>query len=201
MFTGKTSNRRTGRQAIRAGFVGLAACAALVVLPAGASASGGGIGPNGEPSGSSPTVRGSKAKLKRNGKAVAPAKAPRRVKRAIAAANKIDDKGYRLGGGHGKWRDNAYDCSGAVSYALGKPGAKIVKSSMPSGSYARYGSRGKGNWITWYGDGGHVFVVIAGLRFDTSQPDDGERGPGWSKNVRAGFANVSRRAARHRPGL
>ena len=32
-------------------------------------------------------------------------------------------------------------------------------------------------------------MVIAGLRFDTSQPDDGQEGPGWSKDVKAGLVN------------
>ena len=180
----------------RAKLVGLTACA-LLALPAFAFADGGiGIG------GDDPTVPGDKARLKRNGQAVAPANAPQRVKDAIAAANRIDDKPYKYGGGHASWRDRGYDCSGAVSYALGKPGARIVKSPMPSGSYARWGKRGKGKWITTYANGGHMFVVIAGLRWDTSMPDDGDRGPGWSKNVRAGFRNVSRSSARHwRGGL
>jgi hypothetical protein len=72
---------------------------------------------------------------------------------------------------------------------------------MVSGDFARWGSKGKGNWITTWGDSGHVFVKIAGLRFDTSQPDDGKSGPGWSKDVSKGFVNVSKKAARHKGGL
>jgi len=177
----------------------LAVCAAAALaLPATSVAGGGGISPGG---GGNQTTSGSKAKLKANGKAIAPASAPRRVKRAIEAANNIDDKPYKYGGGHGSWRDSGYDCSGAVSYVLGPKGADLINSPMPSGSFTNWGRKGKGNWITTYANSGHMFVVIAGLRFDTSQPDDRDSGPGWSKDVSAGFANVSRNAARHKGRL
>ena len=174
----------------------VAACAAAALaLPATALAGGGGIG-TGEQ-----TTSGDKAKLRANGKAIAPASAPRAVKRAIEAANDIDDKPYKYGGGHGSWRDSGYDCSGAVSYVLGPKGAGLIDSPMPSGSFTRWGNQGKGKWITTYANSGHMFVVIAGLRFDTSQPDDGRSGPGWSKDISKGFANVSRSAARHKGKL
>lgn len=187
---------RTGR-ARRLAIVGaLAVCASLMALPAGgATAASGGISAGG---GGGATVPGDKAKLRRNGKAVPPENAPWRVKRAIRAGNKIDDKRYCLGGGHGSWRDRCYDCSGAASYVLGRPGAKLLRSPMPSGSFSRWGKRGRGKWITVYSDAGHMFLVVAGLRFDTSMPDDGESGPGWSKRVKQGFRNVSRTTARHK---
>ena len=188
----KVSTRRPQRA------IALAVCAAAALaLPGTALAGSGGIGTGG----GGETTSGDKAKLKANGKAIPPESAPRRVKRAIRAGNEIDDKPYKWGGGHGDWRDSGYDCSGAVSYVLGDKGAKILDSPMPSGSFAKWGGKGKGKWITWYGDSGHVFVVIAGLRFDTSQPDDGKSGPGWSKDVSKGFANVSKSAARHKGRL
>jgi hypothetical protein len=178
----------------------LAVCAAAVLtLPTTAFAGGGGIGTGG--GGDAQTTSGDKAKLRANGKAIAPASAPRAIKEAIDAANSIDKYPYRMGGGHGSWNDNAYDCSGAVSYVLGPKGAGLIDHPMVSGDFARWASKGKGNWITTYGDSGHVFVVIAGLRFDTSQPDDGRSGPGWSKDVSKGFVNVSKSAARHKGGL
>ena len=45
-----------------------------------------------------------------------------------------------------------------------------------------------------------AYVVIAGLRLDTSQPDDGAESPGWSKDVKAGLVNGPFRK-RHYPGL
>jgi cell wall-associated NlpC family hydrolase len=165
----------------------LVACAAVAALaiPASASAAGsGGVGPTSAPP---PPAPGSKAKLTSTGQARPPADAPQEVKDAIAAANSIDDAGYCTGGGHGK--GNCYDCSGAVSYVLGPHGAGILKSPLDSGSLERWGERGRGSWITVYTNSGHAMVVIAGLRFDTSQPDDGQEGPGWSKNVKEGMVN------------
>ena len=184
------------RKSHRAATFAVCAAAALA-LPATSLAGGGGIGTGG----GGETTSGDKAKLKANGKAIAPASAPSRVKKAIEAANAIDDKPYKYGGGHGSWRDSGYDCSGAVSYVLGPKGAGLIDSPMPSGSFTNWGSKGKGKWITTYADSGHMFVVIAGLRFDTSQPDDGKSGPGWSKDISKGFANVSRTAARHKGRL
>src|SRR4051794_2638474 len=51
-----------------------------------------------------------------NGKARPPAGAPAAVKRAIRAGNRLQRKDYRWGGGHTRWEDDAYDCSGASSY-------------------------------------------------------------------------------------
>lgn len=166
----------------------VALCAGAVALPGSALAAGsGGVGPGGS---TAPTVTpGSKAKLLPSGLAAAPADAPPQVQQAIAAANEIDDRGYCSGGGHGQWKSRCYDCSGAVSYVLGPRGAGILDSPLPSGDFKRWGEPGKGGWITVYYNGGHAFVAIAGLRFDTSIPDDGESGPGWSKDIKAGFAN------------
>jgi hypothetical protein len=146
-------------------------------------ASGGGIGTGDDP----PTTTGKRAKLK-DGYAIAPASAPKRVKRAIEAANEIvKGKGYCLGGGHQRWRSKCYDCSGTVSYAIGDPGARLLDYALPSGDLERWGRKGKGNWMTVYANGGHAFAVIAGLRLDTSQTAGA--GPGWSTDVKAGMAN------------
>jgi hypothetical protein len=145
-------------------------------------AGSGGLGVGGE---DAPV--GSRAKLV-DGLAVPPAGAPEKVVRAIEAANRIvNGKPYCLGGGHARWQDRCYDCSGTVSYALGKPGARVLKAPMPSGSFMNWGEPGKGEWITVYANGGHMYAVIAGLRLDTSMTD-GE-GPGWSteQRVQKGF--------------
>jgi hypothetical protein len=136
------------------------------------------------------------------GQAVAPANAPPAVKAAIAAANRIAHLPYRYGGGHGKVEDTAYDCSGAVSYALIKAG--LLRSPLPSGPLSRWGEPGKGRWITVYAHSGHAFIVIAGLRFDTGwRGNEGAlngtapgRGPRWSgPRPTGGFV------ARHPAGL
>ncbi len=136
-----------------------------------AQAASGGTGPKAD--------RGKRARLV-NGRAVAPAGAPWRVKRAIEAANAIvKGKPYCYGGGHRRWKSPCYDCSGSVSYALGRKGARLIKAPMPSGSFMRWGRRGKGRWITVYANRGHMYAVIAGLRLDTSMTAGS--GPGWSR--------------------
>ena len=47
-----------------------------------------------------------------HGKAIAPSNAPWKVQKVIAAANRIRNKPYKWGGGHGRWNDSGYDCSG-----------------------------------------------------------------------------------------
>jgi cell wall-associated NlpC family hydrolase len=117
-----------------------------------------------------------------NGRAVPPADAPPAVKKVIAAANKIRTKPYVYGGGHGRWWDAGYDCSGAVSFAL--HGGSLIDTPMPSGSLAGWGSAGRGRWITVYANGGHAYAIVAGLRWDTAGTTNGT-GPRWHKSLRA----------------
>lgn len=124
-----------------------------------------------------------------HGKALAPDCAPGRVKDVIAAANKIRKKPYRWGGGHGSWKDSGYDCSGAVSYAL--HAGHFLSSPLDSSGLARWGKRGKGNWITVYGAPSHAYMVVAGLRFDTAMVRGD--GPGWSKHLRSTPENYTKR--------
>jgi len=153
----------------------LVVLAALALIVPATAQAGGGLSTS-----SNPTVPGSKAKLV-NGKAVAPADAPRRVQKVIAAANKIRNKPYKWGGGHGSWKDKGYDCSGAVSYAL--HGGRLLDTPLDSTGLSRYGQKGKGSWISVYGNPGHAYMIVAGLRFDTSMTPG--NGPGWSKTKRS----------------
>jgi peptidoglycan hydrolase-like protein with peptidoglycan-binding domain len=129
------------------------------------------------------TAPGSKATMASDGlHAVAPADAPPEVQAAIAAANKIVGKPYKYGGGHGQWEDSGYDCSGLVSYAL--HGAGLLDQPLSSGEFAGWGVSGKGTWITVYGNSGHAYATIAGLRLDTSGSDG--KGPRWHTDQRSG---------------
>jgi hypothetical protein len=159
----------------------LAIAGTLLMLPAGpASANSGGTGPGGGGGGNNSqgcTARDD-AQLN-NGKATIPCSAPTRVAKVIRAANEIaKGKGYCYGGGHQSFKDNCYDCSGAVSYAL--HGGNFVKSPMPSSGYYNWGSKGKGNWITVFTKDSHMYAKIAGLRWDTS--NTAGAGPGWAKS-------------------
>jgi len=112
------------------------------------------------------TVPGTVAQLLPDGSAAAPADAPPAVQQAIFTANKIQSKPYIYGGGHRKFEDKGYDCSGTVSYALN--GGDLLDSPLDSGSFMKWGEKGEGTWITVYTNPGHAYAVIAGLRLDTS---------------------------------
>ncbi len=129
-----------------------------------------------------------------DGRAVAPADAPPAVRAAIDAANRIVGKPYRYGGGHARFEDRGYDCSGTVSYALRAAG--VLARPLDSGSLLRWGRRGRGAWITVYTNPGHAFVVIAGLRLDTSAAGDpsGAKGPRWRPALRSTEGFRARRA-------
>ena len=126
------------------------------------------------------------------GRAIPPADAPAAVKRVIAAANRIRTKPYVWGGGHGRWWDGGYDCSGAVSYAL--HGGELIDSPLPSGPMESWGSPGSGRWITVYANAGHAYAVIAGLRWDTSGNSSGT-GPRWHTDMADSRGFVARHPA------
>ena len=136
---------------------------------------------------------GPRARVLSDGTAVAPRRAPGVVKRVILAGNEIARFPYKWGGGHGAWRDTGYDCSGSVSFALA--GAGLLRSPMASGGFMNWGDPGPGDWITIYANNGHIFMIVAGLRFDTS--GRGRAGTRWQKAIRpaGGFA------VRHPPGF
>jgi cell wall-associated NlpC family hydrolase len=135
-----------------------------------------------------------RAALTKDGLARAPGNAPQAVRAVIAGGNAIADFPCVWGGGHGSFEDSGYDCSGSVSYALAAAG--LLDSPMASGPFMKYGEPGRGKWITIYANAGHMFMVVAGLRFDTSGRS-GPRGSRWQAAPR----NVSGFVARHPPGL
>ena len=171
----------------------VASCACLLGVT-NAVAAGGGTGLPGEDPLPGPP---GKAKILKSGDALAPKDAPTAVVRAIAAANRINHLPYRWGGGHASWDSKGYDCSGAVSYALGDRGAGLLSSPLPSGPLMSWGKRGKGKWITIYANPGHVYAEIAGLRWDTSRAGasnvvPGGTGPRWAKQLRSHSGYVAR---------
>jgi hypothetical protein len=141
---------------------------------------------------SHPTVPGYVARLI-HGIAYAPSYAPFAVQRAIWAGNRLRHKPYIYGGGHGSFSDTGYDCSGTVSYVLHAAG--LLRTPMDSSDFENYGASGAGQWITVYTNAGHAFVVIAGLRLDTSAAGDlsHESGPRYRPHLRT----ISGYTARH----
>jgi cell wall-associated NlpC family hydrolase len=195
------------RKALRAAIAAGALAVAVLIAPASAQATfgSGGTGvvlPKEDVGGGAPALLlpptpapGAVARMARDGRtAIPPAAAPPAVKQAIYAANEITRKPYRYGGGHRRVKDSGYDCSGAVSYAL--RGAGVLPSPLHSSAFMRWGKPGPGQWITVYTHSGHAYVVIAGLRFDTSGPGGG-RGPRWRTGARSSRGYV----LRHPDGL
>ena len=171
----------------------LLVCVLAALMPAGPA----GASTTGGASFQPPPPPPKKAKIVR-GKAIAPRNAPRKVRQIIKAGNRIIGKPYKWGGGHASATrlDNGYDCSGSISYAL--RGARLIRSPMASGPFMSWGRRGPGKWVTVYAHGGHAYMVVAGLRLDTSMRDNPSRtGPQWSKRLR----KSARFRARHPRGL
>ena len=133
-----------------------------------------------------PPAPGATATLLPDGRAVPPASAPPAVAAAIEAANAISDTPYLWGGGHGSFASSGYDCSGAVSFALN--GGGFLDSPLDSTGLAFWGEEGAGSWVTVYANSGHVYAVIAGLRWDTS----GGAGPRWHPDMRSSAGFVPR---------
>jgi hypothetical protein len=115
------------------------------------------------------------------------------VARVVRAANRIQSKPYKYGGGHGRWNDSGYDCSGSVSYAL--HGGRLLSSALTSGGFMSWGAPGKGRRITIYASPSHVYMVIDGRRFDTTGRS--ETGSRWQASDRSSAGYV----VRHPPGL
>ncbi len=146
---------------------------------------------------------GDRAQLLPSGLAAAPASAPLAVKEIISAGNQIVGKPYVYGGGHGLPLSEiapAYDCSSSVEHLL--YGARLLPVTYggSSSELASFGAPGTGQWVTLYANPDHVFMYVAGLRWDTynaAGPGDGSNGIGWHPLIRdsAGFV------ARHPVGL
>jgi hypothetical protein len=148
-------------------------------------------------------VPGARAQLLSDGQAAAPQDSPLAVQEMIAAGNRIAGRPYVYGGGHGLALSTlapAYDCSSSVEHLL--YGARLVPVTYAAASseLESFGAPGPGRWVTLYANADHVFMYVAGLRWDTHDaagPGDGSAGIGWHPLVRdaAGFV------ARHPEGL
>jgi cell wall-associated NlpC family hydrolase len=114
-----------------------------------------------------------------NGLAAAPMSAPESVQKVIWAGNEIIGLPYIFGGGHASFDSPGYDCSGTVSYAL--HGGALLTTPEDSSEFMVWGSHGAGRWIAVFGNAGHAYMDVAGLRLDTSAADDptDQQGPRW----------------------
>ncbi|MGO9819771.1 MAG: hypothetical protein ACLPTJ_03835 [Solirubrobacteraceae bacterium] len=142
------------------------------------------------------TASANQATLTPSGLAIAPIDAPAAVQEVIAAGNEIAKLPYRYGGGHLTYEDTAYDCSGSISYVFAA--AHLLDHTVVSGQLMNWGDPGPGKWITIFANAGHVFMYVAGLRFDTvALAETGDR---WSARP-ADEPDLSSFAVRHPAGL
>jgi hypothetical protein len=150
-----------------------------------------------------PVTSGPRARLLSNGLAAAPASAPAAVKGIIAAGNQIVGKPYEYAGGHGLPLNQVaptYDCSSSVEHLLYGGQLLPVAFDAASGYFENWGASGVGKWVTIYASADHIFMYVAGLRWDTHNaagPDDGTTGIGWHPLVRESEGFV----VRHPVGL
>jgi cell wall-associated NlpC family hydrolase len=129
-----------------------------------------------------------------NGTIPIPADVPEVVQKVVAGANEIADFPYVFGGGHASFVDNAYDCSGSVSYALAAGG--LLGSPETSGELERWGVPGPGRYITVYANAGHTYMYVDGILYDTA----GRSGVYASRWLVGGTDNRGY-VVRHYPGL
>ncbi len=150
-----------------------------------------------------PTIAGTTARLLTDGSAAAPAAAPGPVRGIIAAGNQIAGRPYLYGAAHGLPLNQlapAYDCSSSVEHLLYGGGLLPAGYGAASAALETWGRPGPGRWVTLYANPDHVFMYVAGLRWDTwnaAGSGDGSAGIGWHPLVRdaAGFV------VRHPEGL
>jgi len=129
-----------------------------------------------------------------NGTIPIPTNVPEAVQRVIAGANAIADFPYVFGGGHGSFVDNAYDCSGSVSYALAAGG--LIAAPETSGELETWGAPGPGRYITVLANAGHTYMYVDGILFDTA----GRSGV-YASRWQVSPTNNAGYVVRHPPGL
>lgn len=116
------------------------------------------------------TVPGGDSIVGNDGAIPIPRDVPEVVQRVIAGANAIANFPYVYGGGHASFVDNAYDCSGSVSYALAAGG--LLSAPETSGQLESWGVPGPGKWITVYANAGHTYMYVnvggAWMLYDTA---------------------------------
>jgi cell wall-associated NlpC family hydrolase len=129
-----------------------------------------------------------------NGTLPIPTNVPEVIQKVVAGANEIADFPYVFGGGHASFVDNAYDCSGSVSYALAAGG--LLSAPETSGTLESWGVSGPGKYITVYANAGHTYMYVDGILYDTA----GRSGT-YASRWQVGGTDNSGYVVRHYPGL
>jgi hypothetical protein len=144
--------------------------------------------------------------------ALVPEQAPPVVQAMVIAGNELQDLPYGPAGHPDPRGADSEDCSSTLNYALYRSGvrpiAEILRENPLAQDYVSWGDPGPGRWVSIYATTAptdHVFVVIAGLRLDTSHngtdvgPNRDEDGPRW--RILDHIPTWARWSVRHPPGL
>jgi hypothetical protein len=160
------------------------------------------------------TISGTRAVLSPNDGhlALVPEQAPSIVQAMVIAGNELQDLPYGPDGHPDPLGAPDEDCSSTVNYVLYRSGvrplAEILRENPLAQDYVAWGDAGPGRWVTIYATTvptDHVFIVIAGLRLDTSHngtdigPNRAEGGPRWRVFDR--IPTWAHWSVRHPPGL
>jgi transglycosylase-like protein with SLT domain len=160
------------------------------------------------------TIPGERAVLSpQNGHvALVPEDVPAAVQAMVVAGNELQDLPYGPTGHPDPAGATSEDCSSTVNYVLDRAGvrplAEIVRENPLAQDYVDWGAPGPGRWVTIYATTAptnHVFIVIAGLRLDTSHngtdvgPNRYEDGPRW--RILDHIPEWAHWSVRHPPGL
>ncbi len=144
--------------------------------------------------------------------ALVPTEVPAVVQAMIVAGNELQELPYGPAGHPDPRGATSEDCSSTVNYVLFRSGvrpiAEIVRDNPLAQDYIDWGLPGPGRWVTIYATASptaHVFIVIAGLRLDTSHdgtdvgPNRDEDGPRW--RILDHIPTWAHWSVRHPPGL
>ncbi len=144
--------------------------------------------------------------------ALVPEEVPSVVQAMVIAGNELQDLPYGPDGHPDPRGALDEDCSSTVNYVLYRSGVRpigeIVRENPLAQDYVHWGAPGPGRWVTIYATDAptaHVFIVIAGLRLDTSHngtdvgPNRDEDGPRW--RTLDHVPTWAHWSVRHPPGL
>jgi hypothetical protein len=137
---------------------------------------------------------------------------PTTVQAMVVAGNELQELPYGPDGHPDPRGALDEDCSSTVNYVLYRSGVRpigeIVEDNPLAQDYVNWGDPGPGRWVTIYATDTpqpHVFIVIAGLRLDTSHngtdvgPNRNEDGPRW--RILSYIPTWAKWSVRHPPGL
>ncbi len=144
--------------------------------------------------------------------ALVPRDVPLAVQAMVIAGNELQGLPYGPGGHPDPLGAASEDCSSTTNYVLYRAGvrplAEILRENPLAQDYVDWGVPGPGRWVTIYATAApvaHVFMLIAGLRLDTSHdgtdvgPNRDQDGPRW--RILAGIPTWAHWSVRHLPGL